>query len=348
AALLMQRFPTATNAQIEKALKLSAIDVQVTWQGTQIGDGVDNRSGWGLIQADRAVQALQAMLNSSTQLGVGEAAFISYETDTSAGGSPDALRFVLLDDLAAGGTIYITDRAWTGSAFTNAAGEGTFTYVAPGGGTTAGTIITITAAQLTAAGITLSNAGETLYMYQGGADAPTRFLFAMDIADGNTTFNGNLTNTGLVNGVNAVAVQHDNAVYAGTPTRIPAAQLTDIATTTRWHGTDQDDIGGTPNYTEVHDTTNTNAFNTPDMVMITGMAGGGQSDAILRIGNDANDNGGSNVGTGLTRLFQDNPAFAHISDVSFDLENGFFFFVDSDGNFINRIMRGNFADIVNS
>src|SRR5205085_3491533 len=48
------------------------------------------------------------------------------------------------------------------------------------------------------------------------------------------------------------------------------------------------------------------------------------------------------------RLFQDNVAFNHISDVSFDLENGFFFFVDSDGNSINRIMRGNIADIVNS
>src|SRR5207237_9934592 len=110
AALLMQAFPTATRAQIEQALKQSAIDVEVTWQGTQIGDGIDNRAGWGHIQADRAYDLLTDMLNGdATQLGVGQAAIISYETDTSAGGSPDALRFVLLDSLATGGVIYITD-----------------------------------------------------------------------------------------------------------------------------------------------------------------------------------------------------------------------------------------------
>jgi Ca2+-binding RTX toxin-like protein len=328
-------------------ITLAAPTVTTTTAGTVLAAGFTD-FGFGDSQfAGRAVNPLQANISGDAIIARGEAAFISYETDTSAGGSPDALRFVLLTDIAAGTTIYITDRAWTGAAFTNAAGEGTLTYVAPSL-QTAGTIITLTAAQLTTAGITLSNAGETLYMYQGGADAPTRFVFAMDIADGNGTFNGSLTNTGLVNGTSAVAVQFDNAVYAGTPTRIAAAQFADIATASRWHGTDTDDIGGTTFYTEVHDTTNTNAFNTPDMVMIVGMAGGGQSDAILRIGNDANDNGGNNVGSGLTRLFQDNPAFAHISDVSFDLENGFFFFVDSDGNFINRIMRGNIADIVNS
>jgi VCBS repeat-containing protein len=341
AALLMQRFPSATNAQIEQAMKTSAIDVQVMWNGTQIGDGVDNRSGWGHIMADRAVQALQAVLNASTQLDRGEVAIISYETDTSAGGSPDGLRFVLLDDLASGGTIYITDRSWNGTAFTNAAGEGTYVYTA-GSNQTAGTIITLTAAQLTAAGITLSNAGEAIYVYQGGQDAPTRFLFAIEVADGNSTFNGSLVNTGLTAGLNAVAVQFDNASYAGSSTQIPATQLIDISTSSRWHGHDNDDIGGTPNYSEVADTTVHHTFTNPDMVIIAGMAGGGQSDAMLRIGRDE----GATTGSHLVRMFRDNVAFNHITDVTFDIEGGFFFFVDSDGNFINRIMRGNISDLV--
>ncbi len=90
------------------------------------------------------------------------------------------------------------------------------------------------------------------------------------------------------------------------------------------------------------DTVITNGFTNPDMVIIAGMAGGGQSDAVLRIGNDAADGNGVN----FARLFQDNPAFNHITDVTFDIEDGYFFFVDSDGNAINRIMRGNIADLV--
>ena len=207
---------------------------------------------------------------------------------------------------------------------------------------TAGSIVTLSAAQLATGGVTLSNAGEAIYMYQGAIDAPARFLFAIEVADGNSTFNGSLVNTGLTVGVNAVAVQFDNASYAGSATQIPQTQLADISNNTRWHGSDTDDNGGTPNYTEVADTTVSNTFTNPDMVIIAGMAGGGQSDAILRIGNDE----GANVGSHLARLFRDNPAFNHITDMTFDIEGGFFFFADSDGNSINRIMRGNIADLV--
>ncbi len=274
-----------------------------------------------------------------------EVAIVSYETDQTAGAaSPDALRFVVLVAIPAGAQIYFTDRAWNGSAFAAAGGgDGTFVYTT-GVDVPAGTVITITGAQLTAAGITLSNGGETIYVYQGtNADTPTTFLFAADIADGNTTFNGSLAGTGLTVGVNAVAVGHDNARFVGQSTEIAATQLGRISTNTQWQGSDQDDIGGTTGYSEVSDTTLSGPLINPHMQIFSVMAGGGQSDAILRV--DGAD--GASVGTNLARLFRDNVDFHHLSDLTFDVEAGFFFFVDSDGNAVNRIMRGNISDLAN-
>ena len=325
------------DAGIEAAVARAGLSMSLTRAGTPVRDG----QGDQLRLPDRSSTLALVSLGDNV-LGAGEVALVSYETDVTTGGSPDGIRFVLLDSVAAGTTIYITDRGWNGTAFTNAAGEGTYTWVA-GGPMAAGTVITLSHAQLATGGVNLSNAGETLYFYQGAADAPTGFLFAADIADGNSTFNGSLVNTGLANGQNAVAVAHDNANYHGAPTGIAQTQLTSISTTAHWHGTDQDDIPGTANYSEVIDTTiHSPFFGGHDMVILAGMAGGGQSDAILRIGEE--DNAG--VHAGFTRLFRDNPAFNHISDVAFDLDNGFYFFVDSDGNSINRIMRGNIADLV--
>ncbi|WP_338818910.1 hypothetical protein [Acidovorax temperans] len=282
---------------------------------------------------------------TASVLATGDVAIVSFESDLTAGAvSTDALRFVLLKPIGSGTVIYFSDRTWNGTAFPAAGGgEGTFTYTT-GVDLPAGTVVTVTGAQLTAAGITLSNAGETIYVYQGtDANTPTRFLHAVEMADGNAAFNGVLTNTGLVNGTSAVALTWDNGSYAGSPTAIAQAQFKSINTASHWHGSDQDDIGGTANYTEVIDTTvATPFFGTPDMVMIAAMAGGGQSDAILRIGRDGSESTGAN----LTRLFRDNPAFSHITDVAFDLESGFFFVLDSDGNFVNRILRGNVADLV--
>ena len=48
--------------------------------------------------------------------------------------------------------------------------------------------------------------GDTIYIYQGACNAPTSFLYAGEFADGNTTFNGSLVNTGLTAGLNAVAI----------------------------------------------------------------------------------------------------------------------------------------------
>ncbi len=282
-------------------------------------------------------------LAAPTTLSRGELAIVSYETDLTAGAaSPDALRFVVLKEIGSGTVIFFSDRNWNGSTFPAAGGgDGTFTYTA-GSDVPAGTVITITGAQLGAGGVVLSNAWETIYAYQGAVNAPATFLFAIDVADGNTSFDGSLANTGLTNGSNAVAVPHDNASFAGTSTEIPQTQIIKISTSAQWHGSDQDDNPGTIFYTEVTDTTVTGPLVNPDMQIIAVMAGGGQSDAILRVDNDE----GSNVGTNLTRLFRDNPAFNHLSDIGFDMESGFYFVVDSDGNSINRILRGNIADLV--
>ena len=71
-----------------------------------------------------------------------------------------------------------------------------------------------------------------------------------------------------------------------------------------------------------------------DMQLIAVMASGG-SNAVVSVENDD----GANVGTNLERLFQDNPAFSGLKDISFDLDAGYFFVVDTDGNGPNGIIR---------
>jgi Ca2+-binding RTX toxin-like protein len=70
------------------------------------------------------------------------------------------------------------------------------------------------------------------------------------------------------------------------------------------------------------------------------MAGGG-SNSLFGVDNE----NGADVGSNLTRYFIDNPAFANLRDISFDLDAGYFFIVDSDGNDTNGILRGNIADL---
>jgi Ca2+-binding RTX toxin-like protein len=72
------------------------------------------------------------------------------------------------------------------------------------------------------------------------------------------------------------------------------------------------------------------------------MAGGG-SNSLVGVDNS----NGADVGSNLVRYFLDNPAFANLRDLSFDLDSGYFFIVDSDGNDTNGILRGNIADLAN-
>jgi hypothetical protein len=160
---------------------------------------------------------------TATTLTAGDIAFIGYATDDS--GSQDTYSFVLLKDIGSGTQIFFTDRTWNGSTFSVSGTDGTFAYTA-GGNLTAGTVITVTHAQVAGAGQNLDINGESLYAYQGtDANTPTSFLTAVDFADGNTTFNGSLANTGLTAGVNAVAIGQDDGAYAGRRSIRPARGL---------------------------------------------------------------------------------------------------------------------------
>jgi hypothetical protein len=216
AALLMQAFPTATRAQIETALKATALDITNNntainnhTLGVATGVGYDLDTGWGLIRADRAYAYLsELMANGNALLSPGQAQIIAVNTEDNGNPQRDSIDILLLAPLASGAKFYVTDRAWNGTVFAAAsANEGTFTFTAAAD-LPAGTVIHISQAQLTAAGIDLSDAGETVYLYQGSTpDAGITFLHAVDIADGNTGFEGTeLLNTGLVNGVSAVAI----------------------------------------------------------------------------------------------------------------------------------------------
>lgn len=58
AALMMEHAPDASGTRIEQALKDSAIDILETWQGLDLGVGVDDWTGPGLIQGTAAFEAL--------------------------------------------------------------------------------------------------------------------------------------------------------------------------------------------------------------------------------------------------------------------------------------------------
>ena len=352
AALLMQRFPTATRAQIELALKISAVDIQYVETNVATGVGYDNISGWGLIQADRALAALDAMLNANGILTEGEIAIIAYNTGQSdATGNPptvEALRFVALTALTAGQVIYFTDRAWNGTTFTAAAGDGTATYTVPGGGIAAGATINLTGAALGTLNLD-ETGGDAIYAYTGTIDGPGRFLFAIEIGDGNTTFNGSLANTGLTNGVNAVAVGLDSASYHG-PTSQAAAHLyngesliENISDTVNWEG---DNRGG-QNALDQVDNSGPYLMHSDFSIWSAGIPGG---DAVVSVQGDATVNGGL-TGFNLNYLLTlDNEDLADTlsnpRDLAFDPVRGLFFVIDTTGGTAGRILQGNISDLL--
>ncbi len=359
AALLMQAFPTATRAQIEYALKATAIDVQVDFNNVPIGDGFDNRAGYGFIQADRAYDLLAQMLTNSTTSGAGAIAIIAYNTGQSDGsGNPptvDAMRFVALENLAAGTVIYFTDRAWNGTTFTNGANDGVATYTVPGGGLAAGATVNLTGAALGT--LNPEETGDAIYAYEGStADVPTRFLYAIEIGDGNTVFNGSLVNTGLTNGVNAIAVGLDSGSYQGPTTEAFShlyngeSLLENISDTGNWEG---DNRGGQnaldqPDHTGPY-------FTAPDFSIWSGATGGG--DGILSVHGDstvtttiAGDQ--RTFGFNLNQLMTlDNEDLTDTlvapRDIVFDTARGLFFIADSNiSGGTNRILQGNISDLL--
>ena len=83
-------------------------------------------------------------------------------------------------------------------------------------------------------------------------------------------------------------------------------------------------------------------FDGHDFVIIAGFSAGGQSEGMLRIG--AED--GALTAQNVARVFRDRADITNFADVAFDLESGYFFVADSDGNGHDYIVRGNIADLV--
>ncbi len=84
AALMLQRHPTATPDQIKAALQSSAIDIVRRQNNTNIGVGFDFHSGFGLIQADGAIEALDQLFTLKLDIKVFlQGAFSSNQMNTN-------------------------------------------------------------------------------------------------------------------------------------------------------------------------------------------------------------------------------------------------------------------------
>ena len=151
----------------------------------------------------------------------GEVMFVGFNADGN-----DGFAFVTLVDLPNGTNIRFNDNEWNGSpiggggAFNG--GEGSMTWNNNTGGILpAGTQVIInnssttpaaTVGTISAGTIALGNTNEVLYMFLG-TDASTPTVFLSAISNNNfTVANGQLTNTGLTAGVNAIAIVGDEDV----------------------------------------------------------------------------------------------------------------------------------------
>lgn len=173
--------------------------------------------------------ALMAVSAQASALTTGDIAFTGFNADK------DYWSLVALTDLAANTQIFFSDNEWNGTAFTDT-NEHTLLWNTGANTIGAGTVVlftevdntsptpdTITASYgtlaLAAGGGTnlgLSATEDTLYAYLGTPTAPTTFLTAIS-SEPTTT---NITNAGLIVGVNAVKITSsaDFGEYTGART----------------------------------------------------------------------------------------------------------------------------------
>jgi len=175
-------------------------------------------------------------------LAPGAIAFVGFNAD----GAND-LAFVALVPIAATDTIFFTDKAWNGlelgkgGAF--GSGEGLLTWSAPAGGVAAGTVVSLnnlttasrsaTTGTLSAAGsFNLSGDGETVYAYQGAANAPTGFLAVVTTWSADATAGTGLSAAHIIHLTNHA----DIAAYCGPRSDQPtfAAYLAALGTAANW------------------------------------------------------------------------------------------------------------------
>ncbi|WP_194792938.1 cadherin domain-containing protein [Caenimonas koreensis] len=289
---------------------------------------------------------------TATVLTAGDVAVVSYNTGQTdaVGTTADSIQIVLLKAIGSGTTIYLSDRTWNGSAFTAGASDGSTSYTA-GADLPAGTVINVPI------GLSFNpeEAGDAIYVYQGTtADAPTTFLFAIEIADGNTTFAGSLSGTGLVAGTTAVGIALDSATYSGPTTEAAAfvfngkSLLQNIADASNWVGDDPDSVTVKP----LDQPDISGPFGVAsDFSMWAAVASGGGG--VVSFQGDANVSSG-NAGFNVAQLYtaQTIPGITgtslfHPQDLIFDSVHGKFFLVDSDiGGGHNRILQGNISDLL--
>ncbi|HYD12677.1 MAG TPA: Ig-like domain-containing protein [Allosphingosinicella sp.] len=309
------------------------------------------------------------LIGVPTTLSRAQVAVVGYNTGFSSAGDPanttsDSLQFVILTAIGSGTIIRFTDRAWNGSAFVAGGGDGSLAFTAPSdlaagtvvsltfsGGNFSYTINGVTTAGGSAGGFDVNEAGDAIYVYQGpDADTPTTFLTAIEIADGNSTFNGNLTNTGLTVGTTAVAVQYDSAAYSG-PTTDAFAHLhnnsslvANLHDSTNWTG-DNHVSGGQVG----HDLVEQGPFNVaPDLQLWSAAGGGGNG--IVSTNIDATVSGGT-LGHNLVIRYTNDQGdmvqvFANPLDIAFDTAEGKFFIIDSTAGEDGRILQGNISDLI--
>src|SRR5206468_6103996 len=109
-------------------------------------------------------------------------------------------------------------------------------------------------------------------------NTPTTVLYAADIADGNTVFNGNLANTGLsIAAGTAVAIAGDNGTFGDRGHDIQASDLlTAISSPSNWTS-DDDSLQISPSG---------NLLSAPDQEVWTAIAGDA---GLLRMSRDGID-----------------------------------------------------------
>lgn len=163
-------------------------------------------------------------------MAAGDLAIVGFGADSK------SFAYVLLDAALIGQSVSFTDNGWLAAGGFRA-NEGTLTVTIPANATV-GQVFTVT-------GLTSqfnpSTAGDQILAYTGSATNPS-FLFAVDFADGNSTWASDATSsntsavpTGLTNGVNALAFfPLDNAAYTGPTTGTKAEILANIANTSNW------------------------------------------------------------------------------------------------------------------
>jgi hypothetical protein len=272
----------------------------------------------------------------ATILSAGDAAIVAYNGDAG------SLTVVFLKPVTAGTKIVLTNRSWNGTVFSAAAGEGVLELTIGPVDFGEGLAVSFTAAQLASAGIALSPAGETLYLYQGStADAPDRFVFALDIGDGDATFGGSLANTGLSPGAGALAIAADNAAFASRFGAVQDALLkAELADASAWVS---DDSGSQPLITSF-----VLATPAPDLQLWVAGAGGG--DAIITADADpaATSMLPGTIAYRILHLLQDDAGdpLYRPQDIALDTVHDRFFVADADANGHNRIVQGSISALL--